>query len=190
MEKIKSSLLGGLGFIVTVYFYIVLFVFIPIYNWQYANQNGFIKWIFLGEVSATAKAIIFPYFLMNSSSESKILDVNSQQFYLALEISQKATKIINQNGRTITKEEMESIIDYEKQALEIGKKVNIDKLNQKYPKLGSNFENNFLKGLTLYIQGIETVDANIAIEGQNLKSKWDSWYIDHLGKIKSKLKTN
>lgn len=192
MEKIKSSLLSGLGFIITVYFYVVLFVFIPIFNWQYANQNGFIKWLFLGEVSATTKAIIFPYFLINSSSDNpKILDVNSQQFYLALEISRKATKLLNEGEVGIVKqEEMDSIINYEKQALEVGKRVDIDILNQKYPKLGSNFENTFLKGLTLYIHGIETVDANIAIEGQNLKSKWDSWYKDHLGQIKSKLKLN
>jgi hypothetical protein len=192
MGKIKSSLLSGLGFIITVYFYIVLFVFIPFFNWQYANQNGLMKWLFLGEISATAKALVFPYYLLNPSSEnSKILDVNSQQFYLALEISQKATKLINEGGAGIVRqEEMDSIINYEKQALEIGKEVNIDELDKKYPELGSNFNNNFLKGIALYVDGMKTGNASKAIEGQSLKSEWDSWYIKRMNQIKKTLMIN
>ena len=99
--------------------------------------------------------------------------------------------MINEGGTGIVRqEEMDSILDYEKQALEIGREVNIDELDKKYPKLGSSFNNNFLNGIALYIEGMKTGSVSKAIEGQNLKSKWDSWYIDHLGKIKSKLKTN
>jgi hypothetical protein len=31
------------------------------FNWSYAQQNGFTKWLLLGEIVPTAKAAIWPY---------------------------------------------------------------------------------------------------------------------------------
>jgi len=36
----------------------------PYYHWQYAKDNGFIKWVFGGEIIATAKAFAWPYFVL------------------------------------------------------------------------------------------------------------------------------
>ena len=33
------------------------------FNWQYANEHGFLAWLFFGELIATAKAFIWPVFL-------------------------------------------------------------------------------------------------------------------------------
>lgn len=35
---------------------------VPYYNWQYAREHGFMSWLFLGEVVATAKGFVWPYF--------------------------------------------------------------------------------------------------------------------------------
>ena len=37
------------------------------FNWQYANQEGFIRWFWFGEVVATAKGLVWPYFVLESS---------------------------------------------------------------------------------------------------------------------------
>lgn len=58
MEKLKSTAV----FLVAGYTITAMLIFAPYYNWTYARDNGFIKWLFLGEVSATAKAIVWPYF--------------------------------------------------------------------------------------------------------------------------------
>lgn len=63
MKKLKSAvaLLVGLYFLVAVLF------FAPYYNWTYAKENGFFKWLFLGEIIATGKAIVWPYFTVIES---------------------------------------------------------------------------------------------------------------------------
>jgi len=35
----------------------------PYYNWQYAKENGFAKWMLLGEVNASLKGLAWPYFV-------------------------------------------------------------------------------------------------------------------------------
>ena len=35
------------------------------YNWLYANENGFISWLFFGEVIASLKALVWPLFEFN-----------------------------------------------------------------------------------------------------------------------------
>lgn len=189
MKDINNLFFGCLQLVVTVYLYLAILVFVPLYNWQYANQNGAVKWLLLGEVVATFKALVFPYYLINPvSSNKKILDVNSQQFYLAIEISQKATKLINEGGAGIVKqEELGGILNYQKQALEVGRKVSINELDKKHYSLGSNFENKFLKGITLYLEGMETVNTNTALKGQTLMSQWDDWYIANMVQIKKEL---
>jgi len=61
----RSSEIVGKIFtgIVIVYFVIAGLIFVPYYNWQYAKENGFVKWLFLGELVPTLKATVWPYFL-------------------------------------------------------------------------------------------------------------------------------
>jgi len=56
------------GYILIGYFVVALFIAAPIFNWAYARNNGFMKWILCGEIVATAKAIVWPYFLLTSLS--------------------------------------------------------------------------------------------------------------------------
>ncbi len=42
---------------------IAAMVAVPYFNWQYAKEHGFVRWLFLGEVVATAKGLAWPYFL-------------------------------------------------------------------------------------------------------------------------------
>lgn len=55
-------------YILIGYIVVAIFIATPVFNWGYARDNGFVKWILLGEVVATAKAIVWPYFLLTSSS--------------------------------------------------------------------------------------------------------------------------
>jgi len=59
-SKFVSKMAVGL---VVLYFGVASIIFAPLYNWRYASENGVVKWILLGEVAATAKAIISPYYV-------------------------------------------------------------------------------------------------------------------------------
>ncbi len=49
--------------LLVIYFAIASLIFIPIYNWRYARENGVVKWVFFGEIVATAKAVVWPYYV-------------------------------------------------------------------------------------------------------------------------------
>jgi len=66
MKKIITSLLGAL---IGIYF-LSLLVFTPHFNWQYAKHHGFIKWLFLGEIVATAKSAVWPYYIFIAKDAS------------------------------------------------------------------------------------------------------------------------
>ena len=49
--------------VAALYFFVASIIFVPLYNWRYARENGVVKWVLLGEIVATAKAIIWPYYV-------------------------------------------------------------------------------------------------------------------------------
>lgn len=36
---------------------------VPYFNYLYAHEHGFLAWLFLGEVVATLKSLIWPYYV-------------------------------------------------------------------------------------------------------------------------------
>jgi tetratricopeptide (TPR) repeat protein len=63
MSKTKE-LIGKISIMaIQYYFLIAIMIFAPYLNWKYANENGFMKWFFLGEATATWQAVIWPYYL-------------------------------------------------------------------------------------------------------------------------------
>lgn len=59
-----------LAYVLAGYVGLALLIFAPYYNYAYARDNGFLKWLCFGEIVATAKATVWPYFLLVSSSNS------------------------------------------------------------------------------------------------------------------------
>jgi hypothetical protein len=47
----KTAHIGqGLVILFQIYFFIVSIIFVPYYNWQYARTNGFMDWLWFGEI--------------------------------------------------------------------------------------------------------------------------------------------
>ena len=57
MEKILIA--------IAVIYGISVAIFGVYYNWLYANENGFLAWLFFGEIIASLKAIVWPLFEFN-----------------------------------------------------------------------------------------------------------------------------
>ncbi len=66
-----------------LYVYVIGAILSGVYfNWQFAKENGFLKWILLGELIPTLKASIWPYYLVNhyliaESNVSEVQDDNN-----------------------------------------------------------------------------------------------------------------
>jgi len=181
MKKVKNILI-----IILILYSYSLFIFIPYFNYNYAVNNGFTKWLLLGEVVSTGKAIIWPYFIFSADNKNvKSRDLDIINFYKSLENSQNATKIINQGEpyKIIPEENMDKILSYYEKALMYANKVDINKLNNIYNGLGKHFKNEFIKGISLKLEADKNADIPKSIKGSKLLNEWDNWYIDNMEEI-------
>lgn len=84
MNTVKQFLRSVVMGIAYLYF-VTCMLFGIYFNWQYANENGFMNWLLFGEVTATAKSFFWPYFILSNRSENLIsakdiiLPANTQQ---------------------------------------------------------------------------------------------------------------
>jgi hypothetical protein len=67
-KKVFQSLLG----LILCCYFILVSVAAVYFNWQYARTHGFVAWIFLGEITSTAKALVWPYFVFLDGERSQI----------------------------------------------------------------------------------------------------------------------
>ena len=55
MEKILIA--------IAIIYGISVAIFGVYFNWLYANENGFFAWLFFGEIIASLKALVWPFFI-------------------------------------------------------------------------------------------------------------------------------
>jgi len=76
MKELASKIFGTVAMgILTLYGFSVL-IMAPYYNWQYARNNGVIDWILFGEILATAKAVVWPYFVLFDNPRAGKIDAS------------------------------------------------------------------------------------------------------------------
>jgi hypothetical protein len=179
-EKLFSNIMGT---VVGLYFMVAFLVFTPYYNWKYAQTHGFVKWVFFGEVVATAKAIAWPYFVFFSPSSGSVSHVSK-----AIEYANKATAIINKGGpyEQISQTDIDAIIDYYKKALHEAEQADVASMNRRYAGFGDHFRDEFIQGLHIFIKSHETGDAMLSIASQAMLDRFGNWYSANIERIRGK----
>lgn len=163
-----------------IYFGGVL-IFVPYYNFQYAKNNSFIKWVFLGEIIPTFKGIAWPYFSFYSNSNKIGEHINR-----SIEYCNEATKIVNK-GEAFSKlkpEEAKRLLELLEKAYEEAKLADIDEMNRHFEKFGDEYRDKFMAGLSLTIEGYKENNTTMTIMGQMLISAWGEWYSENLASLR------
>jgi len=179
-DKIFSNIIGT---VVGLYFMAAFLVFTPYYNWNYAQTHGFVKWVFFGEIVATAKAIAWPYFVFFSPSSGPVSHVSK-----AIDYANKVTAIINKGGayQQIPQKDIDAIIDYYKKALQEAEQADIASMNRHYPGFGDHFRDEFIQGLHMFISSHETSDAMLSFTSQAMLDRWGNWFSENIDGIRGK----
>ncbi len=97
MNRMLRLLVAALG-----YAYLAgALVATPIFNWRYAREHGVVSWLLLGEIVATAKAVIWPYYgyVALTADRDEAESVNPS-FANSRRASQKALSILAESGGT------------------------------------------------------------------------------------------
>lgn len=146
----------------------------PYFNWQYARDNGFVKWICLGEIISTAKSFIWPYYLLSDSTDN-----NKSLVIASLEYHAKANKLRNEGEAfsTIPPKMATEMFNLRKKSLSKAEKVNIEKLRKISNEFADHYHGEFIAGLKLLIEGHETSDFRKSLNGQYLLLAFDDWYL-------------
>jgi hypothetical protein len=161
------------------------------YNWEYASDNGFVRWVILGEIVPTAKALVWPYFAFgsNSSPESEvdrtrlttkqIAKAEVNKFILAINYSQQASYLLNSTPHEDLADypNLKDILAYRHKAVDVAEAVDPGILNQVFPDLGTRFKSEFQQAMTLFVHGCETNSNDELRRSKLLNDQWADWYM-------------
>ena len=164
-------------------YFIPMIIAASYYNWTYARENGFGKWLAFGELTATGKAIIWPYYFFSSKEKDKSFEHFSQ----SIEYANQTSQITNADHPfvSLTPEERKKFVGYKKQALDEGLLINIPTLNSKYPQFGDYFRDYYLKGIQLLVSANDKHNEQEFGQAFALLDTWADWYSANIGNIKS-----
>lgn len=167
-----------------VYAFLAFFVFAPYYNWQFAKDNGFVSWIFLGQIVPTMKATVWPYYAFSHTDHpaSRADNYVSVNFVNSLNYSNQAAMLTK--SETVNGEVAKKMLDLYENALEEGSKVDVNGLNNIYPDFGNNYKKDYLKGLERLVNGFKSGDKQVAYQGYTSLTKWNNWYSANVDAIR------
>jgi len=108
----------------------------PYYNWQYAKEHGFIKWLFLGEIVATLKSTAWPYFIFFSDHGSQATSPDEQHYVNSKKACDEAMKIIVKTGDVarLSSEDKAKVADLLELAIAEANQVHLDYLQKVHPE--------------------------------------------------------
>ena len=121
--------------------------------------------------------------LLFSCSNSK--KSSAEHFIRSIEYVNEAHKISNVgNDSYLEYSELEDMVRLKQKVLHEARKVNISSLNKRFQGFGDSYEDLFIKGLILYIEGIEDENQSKLMKGQLLLDKWGDWYSSNINRIR------
>lgn len=140
-----------------IYFWGFL-ISVPYFNWHFAKDHGFVSWLLLGELIATGRAFVWPWYAYDSLTAEEGSDdlsasdpamVNTwQDFQQALKSKNEATRIGNRGGAgRMNPEEASAYQSKLRVALASAQKVDAITLDRIYPGLGEHFSKEFVVSL-------------------------------------------
>jgi hypothetical protein len=125
-----------------------------------------------------------------------------REFVLALQYAQEATDLLNaatDKGNLKDNPNLPRILTYRQKAIDAGRSVSLDRLNDLYPDLGDRFNSQFLSSLILFVDSCnrransesvvsaakEELSRSVVLSGE-----WSNWYEPLRGAIDVALRSS
>lgn len=174
-----------LKILIYVYF-LIASGFVIKFNYDFAKQNSFTEWLFLGEIVPTLKAFIWPYYVFvnekkDSNSEVQENFKTFKEFSNSLNFIQSAFSIEEQNinnPESVSNPEIYNESNsLRRKALIEAKKVSLQELEKLIsPEISDSYKNEFILGLELYFEGLENNDFSKIEKSSNLLNEFGEKY--------------
>ena len=145
-------------------------------NWQYAQGNGFVKWLFLGQIIPTAKAIAWPYYMF--STPVKHYDSpDDNHFRNSKKAFDEALLIVDKVGDVskLPTDLKAKFADLLRLAIAEANQVQPSYLQETHPDYPSMYEKKYKYGMSVLLQGIETDDIALVLKGAYTCNGFSDW---------------
>lgn len=156
-------------------------VFVPYYNWKYAKTHGFVKWIFFGEVVATAKAAVWPYYVFLPTPVNRYDSPDANHFRNSKKAFDEALMVVDKVG-DVTKLQSDlkaKFADLLRLAIAEANQVRLLYLQEAHPDYPNMYEKKYKYGMSLMLQGIETNNTALVLEGAYTCNEFSDWIRAH-----------
>jgi hypothetical protein len=178
-----SKLRGILRIIIGVYFTSVFFIAFPYFNWRYARDHGVGSWIAFGEVVATAKSVIWPYYVFRgTSSKAPKQYAESDSHYNNSKVAcDKALTIIVRKGGTdkLSSTEQEEIVGFLSIAVDEAGRVEDKYLLAVNRELEKRYKDQYIGGMKAIITGLAAKDRVCTLSGSIKYNEFSKWLAEH-----------
>jgi hypothetical protein len=116
----------------------------------------------------------------------KTKDSTADHVSKALDYNNSATAIKNRGKayEEVSQQDIAEMISYYKRALEEAKLADIESMNRHYRGFGDHFQQEFIKGLELLLEGYQPDGEKKLFAGQVLLDQFGQWYENHLNEIR------
>jgi len=173
----KNFLQSIFTVVVGLYMAVAVMIFAPYYNWNYAKKHGFLKWLCFGEVVATAQAAVWPYYVFSAtptdcydSPDADHIRNSKQAFDEALNIVDRAASVTK-----LTSDQKVKFADLLRLAIAEANQVQRSWLQEAHVDYVNMFENKYIHGMSLMLQGTETDNAALVLSGAFECNEFSDW---------------
>lgn len=155
-------------------------VALPYFNFRYANKHGFVNWILLGGIVASAQAMVWPYFALTAKPNPSLTDekkANFEHYNRSEDAARQAQSIMNAGPpdrvTELKPEEATAFVSLLKIALNEGKKVDLGVLAKIHPDLPAHYRDEYLLSIEL-LHRYHTENSTFAVQRESYRL-WDNW---------------
>lgn len=188
MNRVIKVAFTILGYAFAAYMLIMVFIALPWFNYNYARENGFGKWLLLGEIVPTAKAIVWPYYayerFINKNDRLELTEKEKKNLVYFIDSINLRNKAMNLFREIIPSDsfalenskKIETILVMMKNSIDLSQKVNDQTLDKFYPDLSKHYREEFCEGLKIYINFLEKGELAKGKKAKDLDAKFGRWF--------------
>jgi len=160
-----------------------LFFFLPYYNWQYAQENSFFSWVMGGEIVATGKSLVWPYFVFfaEESEEGANLSEEDQESIRHFRDSNKAMasaqKFMREGKKSGDRASYQKLVIERFHVAESeAKSIDVGFLKRVHSELSERYLQGYIPSIEMMRKGYEDQDVEIGRRGVKAFLEYWKWF--------------
>ena len=163
-------------------YFVVAILAVPFFNWRYAREHGVVSWLCFGEVVATAKGVIWPYYAVTAlQRHDDAGDDIDMHFVTSRRASHRALVIINDEGGLtgLTDHKRKEVVQLLESAAAEAALVQESFLQEIHADFPRNWKDGYTAALTDLIEGLQTRDEQRQLAAVTKYNAFSDWVENH-----------